>query len=198
LWAGEGDVVTMKSGAVLTNIQVLRRTPLTVVVEVAPGTEPLEIPARYIADIQYDDVDLLKLRRRQALEQEESQPSILRAEELSPDLVLKMNKPIEVNPPLDFQDRDFVDVLEELGKRSGIAIEVDPSVKTLSPDARLWTVQIPEGTTMTAVREMFQKKFVAIQMIDSYDKLIVITRKALAEQAEPPVDAAKEAPEQTP
>lgn len=142
----EGDVIILTTGSKLTGIQVLRRTPKSVEVEVVPGEEPMSISMKLVADILYDDIDPVKLRREQAQAKLNPQPNVLEGQELSPELLKKLNTPVS-EEEMPFESTNFVEVIRNLATKVEIDLQVSDEVRKLPPEVRAWSGTFPANAT---------------------------------------------------
>ena len=168
----EGDVIHFKFGAPMTGVQVLRSTPQFYFVETAPGVDPLQIQRRLIDRIEYDEVDP-NLQRRLREQQQSNQENVVAAEQLTPDLHAKLTAPIgERLPP--FQNRDIVDVLEEVARTFEIALELDESLRELPEASRRWSVATTADTTvMSLLQEHLRQALPTLRIDFQFDKVVL-------------------------
>ena len=187
-----GDVLMLKSGKVLSGGQVVRSSPKAFFVQLGDSGAPLEIPRRMVNRIDYDDIDPLRTRRESALQESTlAEGEMLAGERLSPELSEKLNTIIS-SEPVKYDKRDFVNILEELSKSVGVAIDVHESVLQIDGAKRLWTAEIAANTTLMSL--------VQVNLLKSFDELtirylpdgILVTTKAAAA---PKPDSAPEPPE---
>lgn len=190
-----GDVIKLKGGAELKGVQVLRRTPHGYDVEVAEGVPPLRIPWRQVEKIIFDAYDPLRERRAKQTMSGNPESSLIPGEKLSPDLVKKLSAAIS-DTPLEYNQRDLVEVLEELSTQLGIAIHVGQPVKDLPPDQRLWTVKLEPGASlMTLLRDHLQKTFAQLDVVYQFDKLLITSKEEALTLRAANTDAAAQATE---
>ncbi len=140
------DQITLKSGRVLQGVKIVRSTPFTLVLEVIPAVEPLEIPARQVVSIVYGE--------RQKDRGEEPAPEvaqasgdtsqILQAVKISPDLVKKMSAPLN-QKTIDFARQDLLNTLRSAGILFGVPVTFGPQLESLPLEKRIVTVSLPEG-----------------------------------------------------
>ena len=145
--APAGDVVTLKSGQVLQGYQVLRRTPKHLEIEILPGVEPLRVPRGQVESVVFDDYDLLRERRRQALFPQDDALDLLPGQKLSADLSRKLATDISTVTG-SYLERDLMEVLTDLGQKLDVAIEFGDFVKAAAPQDRVWTLQVEPNTTL--------------------------------------------------
>ncbi len=182
-----GDIVTLKSGKILSGGQIVRSTPKAYLVQFGDTGEPLEIPRRMVAGIQYDEVDPLKARREAVLdESRQAEGEMLAGERLSPELSEKLNTVIS-KEPIQYDRRDFVTILEELSSSLGVKIDMHESVKQMEGKKRLWTAEIPANTTlMSLVQVNLLTGFDDLTVRYLADGILVITKAAVAAQEPAP------------
>ena len=112
---------------------------------------------------------------------------------ISPELLQKLSVDVS-NPPYKVENADLLEVVAELSKRAGVAINVSDEVKQLPPDARKLTFEVPPGVTLMALLEGdLIKRFDALTVVYSSDS-VLITTKAAAQTQPPASPAAPPAP----
>jgi hypothetical protein len=140
------DSVTLKSGRVLQGIRVLRVTPFKLFIEIIPALEPLELPAKQVAAIDYGRPD--------ASESPVPPPApatsavgasrTLQAVKISPDLALRLATPFS-RKALDFNEQDLLNTLRSVGIMSGIPVTFGPELEALPREKRTMTLHLHEG-----------------------------------------------------
>ena len=184
---GSGDVITFKSGAILDGVQVLRSSPLEYVIEVIEGVDPLVIAAKHIQSVKYDSIDPLRERRHAAALGQIDQQTMIRGQEMSPELINKLTIPIEPTPELVFKNEDFIKVLSILSKKMEVKIEFAPEIKDIPVETRKWDLEIKKGATVGSILQKdFAKKFKNIHVEYLFDIIFVGLKK---ETATPPVNS---------
>jgi hypothetical protein len=186
----KGDEIALKSGAVLKGVQVFRRGPTDIEVEVIPGVT-LRIPRKQIVDIKYDDVEPTGLRQPGASAPAQKIGNLIPGKELKPELAEKLMSPLPAEPPIKYENTDLVTIFGDLGQRLGITIVVDDAVKALPPGSRLWGFEAKAGTSLMALlQDDFLRKFRNLGVVYQYDKLLVTTKEKAdalaAQEASPP------------
>jgi len=177
----KGDVITFKRGAVLGGVQVVKRTPLVVELEIIPGVT-LSIPRKQVVNIEYDDFEP-QLGRESAAQP--PTPEEIPGDKLKPEVSARLTNEIP-GLPLEYENEDVLNILSELSKRAGVPIEVDDSVKNLPQGKRLWTIKATPGTTlMMLLQKDLLETFEDFSIVYQYDKLLV-TVKGKGPQAPPP------------
>jgi len=175
----EGDIIELTTGKQLTGVQVIRKTPTVLEIEVLPELEPLRIPRGQVVDIQYDNIDPRK-RQREADRQEEegAKPDVLVGQKLSNELYERITAPVG-DAPITRQNKDYVQVLRQLSQQAGIPLEIAPPVQQIPPRQRLWTVTVEPGVSFLAVlREKLLKDFPDLKLVYEYEKIILTTKAA--------------------
>lgn len=186
--APKGDVVRFKWGQVLRGVQVLRGDTTYYYIEMYPGLEPLEIPRKHVESVEYDDVDLIKERRRRGRSRKSSPVRTLQGQSLDPGLLEKLNKPLS-SETLSLGEGDLLALLSRLGSLAGVSIEIHPSVKEMSQEERRWSLKArPKATLASVLRENLLKSFDNLEVLYHYDKVLITTKEASlsAEQAVDP------------
>lgn len=156
--APAGDTVTLKNGKVLSGVQVVRESPLVIEVQVVPGVDPLVIPRKQVASIDYDEFTAEQAAQRSAGAGPSSTPG-RRKGATSIELAQKLGKYV-AEEELVIDARDVVEVLQEMAGRVEANIEITPEVRQLDPVDREWTARIPAETSlMTVLRESLPRDF---------------------------------------
>ena len=145
-----GDILIMKSGAIMGGVQILRSSPMSYEIELVPGMKPMVIPRRQVVSVEYDDIDLLRERTRRKKAPRRDVESIEGGKELAPDFAEKLQKKIP-GTPLDFARRDYVEVFAELARITRVTILIDKSLQSQPRAVRLWTIKVTPGMTLLDV-----------------------------------------------
>lgn len=170
-----GDVITLKTGAVLSGGQILRSTPRYYEVEFVEGVPPIRIPRRQVIDVKLDNINPLSDRRHRALYPADSGARITPGERMAPELMNKLTGPLS-DLPVTFQNRDVVEILEALGKLVGAQIVVHASVRQIPILDRIWTLNKPAtATLMSVLQEDLVKRFPNLKVNFELNKVIVAT-----------------------
>ncbi len=173
----QGDVVMLKSGAVLDGVQVLRHTPKEYEIELVEGTEPLRIPSKQVLSVEYDDIDPLRLRRQQALMQKQGEGNLIPGRRLKQELDEKLRVDLS-GLSLEKKEGDLVDILAGLGKELGVNIEVSEPVRARPVEQRQWSLALAPGMTLPALfRESLLKDFGGLEVVYMFDKVLVTTQE---------------------
>lgn len=176
----EGDIITLQSGTILSSVQVVRETPLSVVVQIRDGVPPLELPRRQVVSIKYDDIDPNRQPQASSAAPQTSAPDLFKAEELSPAFHRKITAPLS-EQPLSFQNVDCVQMLQDLSKQAGIDLEISDAATPLFPKEPACSFEIKPGTSLLSfLQDMFVKSCPDLKALYPFDK-VVITSKAAAE-----------------
>lgn len=141
-----GDSVTLKSGRILQGIRVLRVTPFKLFIEIIPALEPLEIPVKQVAAIDYGQPDPAE---SPAPPPDPSASAVeatrtLQAVKISPDLALRLATPF-TRKVLEFNEQDLLNSLRSAGIMSGIPVTFGPELESLPREKRTMTLRLPEG-----------------------------------------------------
>lgn len=186
----EGDVLTLKSGTVISGHQVLRSDPLFYYVEIVEGIEPLEVPRSQVVSVEYDNRDPLRERRRSSISLEGPKESIMSGEKLSPELMEKLSTPIS-QASLKVSGRDFVALLEEMAGRVGANIKIHDSVRALPESERKWTLETaPKPTLMSLLQDHLLKQFDGLEIDFTFDAILVTTKESVGQEEAPPAPQA--------
>jgi len=195
----KGDTVTLKNGSVLKSVQVVRRSPSSLEVQVSDGVV-LTVPRKQIENVEYDDVEPLQAARAKANAPEKAGSDLIPGDKIQPELSEKLAAAVD-EPALNFKDEDVLKVLGELAKRFSVTIEVDQAVKDMPAEKRVVTLEVKPGSNLTTVlqQDLFGKlQELAVEY--RFDHLFVKqkgaeTTPAADAAAAPAEEAAKPAPE---
>ena len=177
--APSGDEIRIKSGAVLKGVQVLRRSPLGVEVQVTPEVT-FFIPRKQVVEIKYDGIEPSK--QRQVPKPAEPKQATFFGAKIEPAMSEKLNKPLPESC-LKSAGRDLVDIMALISSETGVKIEVTDAVKSLAPNERQWDYTLAPGTTLTALLQVnLPERFTNLAIVYEYDQLVITTREAAAAQ----------------
>jgi len=181
----EGDAIHLKSGTVMSGVQVLRSTPQYYVVELELGVEPMQIPRRQVEFVEYDDIDPnLDDLRRELFGDEDEVVEIATGEKVSGVLRDKLLAPA-MPEGANFRNRDFVEILRELRESLQIDLRIHKSIRDRAATQRLWTVEIPpDKTLMTLLREDLTGEFGFVDVLLEPDHILIMTKAAAAQRKE--------------
>ncbi len=167
----DGDVVVLKNGKMLRGIRVVRVTPSMVELEYIPGQEPMKMPRKQVAEIQYG--------RGAALGGQESgnaggiPPGVMLGEELSSEFHRKITAPV-ADTPLPYENQDFMEILQDLANRIQAEIVFEESLRQTSADERRVTVTLPAGAAVsTFFRREFREAVPSVKVSYEYEKIHV-------------------------
>lgn len=167
-----GDLLVMKSGAVMSGVQILKSTPTTFEIEVVKGMKPLVIPRRQVESVEYDDLDPARDARHADSRPKPQDDLMTDGKELSPELVDKLVKPIPGTPMT--YDKDYMQVFKEIGETCGVQIVIDPSLQRQPQQNRLWKIEVPEGTRlMDLLQRYWLKSFPAGKITYEFEMVIL-------------------------
>ena len=186
-----GDTVTLKSGKVLKNVQVLKTTLTEVHVQTLLNSSedlpPLIVPRKFVESIEYDDYD----PKTAALAKKQSQqnPGVMSGFAVSKDMGEKLHGKLPA-PRLSFEDRDVLDVLRDLSKTVGVTIDVSDGVRAIPTQDRRWTFQAADDMTLfLLLQEKLPEKFPNLAVDYQFDRILVRTKEEGAPAAKEPADA---------
>jgi hypothetical protein len=173
-----GDIITLRTGKVLRNVQVLKTTltEVHVLTLLAPGSdlEPLIIPRKYVESIVYDDYDPSSAKLAPSRMQQS--PELVPGFKVSKELGEKLRAKLE-DRWLSFEDRDLVEVLDELGRETGVLIELSSNVRALTPAARQWTLEPTDDLTLSGLlHQKLPESFPDLVVEYQFDKVMVETK----------------------
>ncbi len=173
-----GDVIYLRSGSIMSGVQIIRSTPLFYAVELVQGVEPLLIPRNQVERVEYDDIDPARDRIRERLRPKREEVSLASGEQVSRDLMEKLRARVS-ETPLAYNRTDFVTILEEIADRLQINLKIHPSIRNRQTARRLWTLDItPETTLMSLLREDLLNQFKFAEVLFEYDTIVVLTKEA--------------------
>jgi len=139
-----GDVIIMKSGAIMGGVQIIDKNSKAYEIEIVPGAEPMIIPRRLVESVETDEYEPLREERRRARNPEPELKLMMDdGQEVSPELQKKLLDPIP-QAPSKFERKDYIQIFNEIGKLVDVRIVVDQSLVTGLPATRQWSVEIPE------------------------------------------------------
>lgn len=187
-----GDTVTLKTGKVLTNVQVLKTTLTEVHVQTVlnPSEDlpPLIVPRKYVESIAYDDYDP-NTAAALAAQQSQNAPGVMSGFAVSQDMGEKLHGKLPP-PPLNYVDEDVLTILNDLSERTGVAIDTSEGVRNLPRQQRRWTFQSAEDLTLFLLfQEKLPAKFPNLVVDYQFDRVLVRLKSEGAPAAEPPAEA---------
>lgn len=151
-----GDVITLRTGQVLTGVQILRETPRAYEILVVEGVAPLIIRRRQVASVVKDDYEPLSaLNQLPGLKDDRQW---ITAQRIPQELLQVLEAPIS-NKELRFKEADYVIVLKDLAGRVKLPLVFGKAVTALPEVERLWTVTVEPGMNFVGVRRILLKKF---------------------------------------
>ncbi len=173
----KGDIVTLKSGKLISNVQVITRSPAYIELDVGDGIT-MKIPRNQISSIKYDKIEPVKPKKATAEESDAKTGDLIQGSKITAEISAKLTAPIP-EPPLKYENQDLIVIMDELSKRLGITIIVDDPVKALPDKERIWSFQsTPDTTLMSLLQDSLLKSFVNLGVVYQYDKLLVTTKDA--------------------
>lgn len=183
----KGDTLTLKSGTVLKNVQVLRRLPSQFEVEVSEGVI-LAIPTKQVEKVTYDDIEPLRNPKPKPKREVAGASDIIQGDKIQPELSEKLAQPFP-EPALKFVDQDLLEVLEQLSQKLGLSIEAEESVKSMPADQRVVNLEIKPGTNLATFLQQDLGKLKDLTVEYQFDKILIKKRAQAAAPAagEPPV-----------
>lgn len=159
----------------MTGVQILRATPQFYEVEVVKDVI-VQVPRRQVRAVEYDDIDPAREQLMRDLFPDQQEVTIETGERVTSALRDKLMSPV-TDEPLSYMNKDFVEILEEIKARLGLNLKIDPSIQTLQPRRRNWTIDIaPERTLLALLREDLVGAFGFVEVKFEMDKIIVIAK----------------------
>ncbi|MCC6695623.1 MAG: hypothetical protein IT365_08330 [Candidatus Hydrogenedentes bacterium] len=176
-----GDTITLKSGQVIAGLQIIKATSTDYICEIIEGVT-LNVPRRQVVKVEPDDYDPILMRRK-------SESALIRGQRISDALQRKLDTDIS-NPPLNYENADLLQIIEEVNKRTGGVVVLDLSVSTLPAESRTGSIASQPGMTLgTLLRKEILIKFPNLVMNFEDDKVVLTTKPAA-----PPADASSATP----
>jgi hypothetical protein len=171
-----GDVVRLKGGGELRDVQVLRVAATGYELELAAGKVTLTIPRSQVESVEYDDYDPATGRRTPPASNG-GEPVLLPAHEMPQELVNQLSTDLS-DPEFAFDDRDFIAILAEAATRASVQIRVDESLRTLPVSERRWTYQAAEGSTVVNLLDALARDFSRVRVTYEGDQVVVTSANA--------------------
>lgn len=179
-----GDKIHMKSGTVMSGVQVLRSNPANYEVQVIAGEEPMLIPRRQVERVEYDDIDPVLDEMRERMFPKPKEVTIASGERVTSELRDKLEAPIGAEV-ITYQDQDLVAVLNDIKTRTEVKLIVDPSIEERPAGQRKWSLEVPAGRTlMDVLRTDMIGRFNYVEVVLETDTVLVMTKDAAKKRAE--------------
>ncbi len=180
-----GDLITLTTGAIMSNVQVLRDTPKGYEIQVLEGMAPIVLPRKMVVSIEYDDIDPLHDKRMDKMlgKQDNSSAS---GQQLAPELMERLRKPVP-GDAIIIANGDLIQIVKEIATRSNVKITIHPSVEQTIPiPERAWSVTTrPDLPLIQLLEKQLLTKFPALAIKYDIDHLTLITKDALAKETPP-------------
>jgi hypothetical protein len=181
----KGDVIHLKSGAILDGVQVLRRTPNSVIVEVLPGTN-ITIPRSQVVRIDYDAIDPRQQKKDRERMAAMAKQAIVAGQQLDPKMYERMGTDVAM-PSLKYEDEDLIEILEELGKRAQVTIDASEGVQAMNPSNREWSLTASSPKTLLKIlQDDLIEEFPNLRVDYPYSRVVISTRKEEPPESEAP------------
>jgi hypothetical protein len=165
--------MVMKTGRVMGGVQILRTTPLMYEVEIIEGLPPMQIPRRHVELVEFDNVDPLRERRHELLRPPTDIELVADGILFDPEFESKLTAPVP-GSPIDYKDKDYLKIFEELAKKCKVTIEIETSLKALLDSDRLWTIKITQEMTLFDVlSKHWDKQFETGKITWKNDRVIL-------------------------
>ena len=175
-----GDVITLKSGRVLSGVQVLRETASRVEVQVLEGDAPLAILKKQIEKIERDDIEPGKSGRVKPADDAlvgESAEVIINASKIPSELNQKLTQPLADTVLQGVNGQDYVAVLEQISMETGVPIQIAEELSALPAEQRIWNGAPATGTTLfTLLLDDFRAAFPDTAIVYEEDGLHIRMR----------------------
>ncbi|PCJ55908.1 MAG: hypothetical protein COA73_13175 [Candidatus Hydrogenedentota bacterium] len=179
-----GDLVTLTTGAIMSNVQVLRDTPHGYEIQVLEGMAPILIPRKMVVSIEYDDIDPLHEKRKSEMFGK-GDDTLASGQQLAPELMERLRKPVP-GDPIALVDTDLIKIVNQIATRSEVTIAIHPSIENIAPQDRIWSITTnPELTLMQLLEKQLLTKFPTFTIKYELNKLTLITKDALAKETPP-------------
>ena len=190
-----GDMLHLKSGQILSDVQILRSTPRFFEVQFVDGLT-MEVPRTLVESVEWDDINPLDIRRNK-MSSPGTTPDRVEGMEVGPELKEKLGLAVS-ETPLIYIDEDIIVILENLTRRQSVAFEVDESVRALPLEERTLRLEINPSLTF---EQLFLDRVPAtlpgLVVVYEHDKVRLVTR-AVAQQQKAPLPGNAGAPGQAP
>jgi len=170
--APQGDVIALKSGAVLKGLQIRRETLSCYVVVIIEDSLWLRVPRAQVRSVAYDAYDPPGKRTPESLVAHDRGQVLLPGQMISPHLMTCLTTDIS-DPPLKCQQTDFLAVLEEVATRARLRINVDESVKAMPHEERLWTYHTPPGATVQSLLDSLVTDVQSLKIVFREDSVLL-------------------------
>ncbi len=171
----QGDIITLKSGKVLRDFQILRLFLGNYEVEILEGIV-LKIPKTEVLSVVRDDFEPIASRRLEA-KQVSKTPNVIPARKVSSELDAKLTSDISKFLPAN-GDSELIKVLEVLRTELGVDIIIDKSISEIPEPLRQWKLSIKQGTTlMSFLQNNVLKKFPQVEIEYQLNKIAVRVKK---------------------
>lgn len=174
----DGDVIHLKSGKILSGVQIMRSTPHFYEVRLVEGVPPLQIPRNQVESVEMDDFDPVRDRLRRELFPEVEVVSLASGEKVTRDLMDKLEGPVSAEA-LSYQRKDFVAILKDIAADLDVKLRIHPSVQAIQPNRRRWKLETtPETTFMSVLRDDLVSQFDSIEVVFDNDTVSIMTKVA--------------------
>lgn len=174
----DGDVIRLKSGKILSGVQIMRSTPHFYEVQLVEGVPPLQIPRNQVESVEMDDFDPVRDRLRRELFPETEVVSLASGEKVTRDLMDKLEGPVSAEA-LSYQRKDFVAILKDIAADLDVKLRIHPSVRAIQPNQRRWKLETtPETTFMSLLRDDLVSQFDSIEVVFENDTVSIMTKAA--------------------
>lgn len=190
----KGDKIVLKSGGVLEGMQIVRETPTYYEVEVLPGSVTMHIPRRQVESVEYDDYDPAQGEKKSSsTAPAKNEPLLLPGHEMPSQFLKDIS-----DPPLKYEQQDFITILEEVARRAQASITIDESIRSFPEAQRAWTYESKPGTTAAAVLESLTSSFDYLRVVYERGGAVVLAKTSpSAAQPSAPTEPSQTAPGQT-
>jgi hypothetical protein len=186
-----GDIIVMKSGAIMSGVQILRSTPRHYEVHLSDDVEPLKINRRLVQSVEYDDIDLIKIKRREDMFPDVAKELGMDGEELSPTLLRKLKTPI-TDVELAFEETDYLQILNTFIETKKIPLQIHDSVNNLKPEKRVWSVMLDKRLSLVHfLQKNLLKDFPNLHCKYELNSILLMTQKARENMENAEAEAAK-------
>lgn len=164
---GGGDIIVLKSGKILKDLKIIGRNPSDITVRITSGVT-MNISRKQIAEIKENVADSTPGAAEDA-----SPPQ----NDLNPDVLQKLAAPLPEEPPIKYENKDVISILEDLSKLTGVTFVIDEAVRTIPQKERSISIQAKSGmNAMNLLLDEVLKKIKKLDVLFQGDKLLFTTK----------------------
>ena len=171
-----GDVLTLRSGQVLSGVQIVSESARAYMVQVVEGVDPLVIPRKQVLSVVSDDIEPWSKIYKAAVEA--NKEVFITGQLVPPELVRALQAPLSEEAKA-FKEMDFILVLKALAAQVRLPLKFDQPVKDLLLAKRSWSVTVEPGMNFLTLSTNLLEDF-PILNVAPVDKHIMVSIKPVA------------------